>query len=184
MSTRSLIVSILGAGLLCLGQAGIALAKDSTAKQLDENQAIQKDCVGCHVSVTPGIVKQHLDSKHAQPKIGDDEVRCHDCHGDSHTGMEDFAKADMPTLETCAGCHKKQSRQLTEGKHNLAWLAMKSQIAWHGQPGSITETGYRGCSGCHKIGDKSLTGVSQGNSGAVGHDNGEEMAKYRYGNAQ
>jgi len=140
--------------------------------------------VGCHVSVTPGIVKQHLDSKHAQPKIGEDEVRCHDCHGDEHTTMDDFAMAEMPTLATCSTCHKKQSRQLTEGKHNLAWLAMKSQIAWHGQPGSITETGYRGCSGCHKIGDKSLTGVSQGNSGAVGHDNGEEMAKYRYGNAQ
>ncbi len=182
MSTRSLIISILGAGLLCLGQAGIVLAKDS--KQLDDDQIIQKDCVGCHVSVTPGIVKQHLDSKHAQPKIGEDEVRCHDCHGDEHTTMDDYALAEMPTLDTCSTCHKKQSRQLTEGKHNLAWLAMKSQIAWHGQPGSITETGYRGCSGCHKIGDKSLTGVSQGNSGAVGHDNGEEMAKYRYGNAQ
>ena len=182
MSTRSLIISILGAGLLCLGQAGIVLAKDS--KQLDDDQIIQKDCVGCHVSVTPGIVKQHLDSKHAQPKIGEDEVRCHDCHGDEHTTMDDFALAEMPTLDTCSTCHKKQSRQLTEGKHNLAWLAMKSQIAWHGQPGAITETGYRGCSGCHKIGDKSLTGVSQGNSGAVGHDDGEEMAKYRYGNAQ
>ena len=89
MSTRSLIISILGAGLLCHGQSGIVLAKDSTAKQLDENQAIQKDCVGCHVSVTPGIVKQHLDSKHAQPKIGDDEVRCHDCHGETHSTMED-----------------------------------------------------------------------------------------------
>ena len=53
--------------------------------------------------------------------------------------MEDFAKAEMPTADTCGECHKKQTNQHRAGKHNLGWLVMKSQIAWHGQPGAITE---------------------------------------------
>ncbi len=155
------------------------------AKELDEDQVAQKDCVGCHISINPGIVKDHLDSPHANPKIDEDEVRCHDCHGTDHNTMEDFAKATMPTAETCGECHKEQMEEHKDSKHNLAWMAMKSQIAWHGQPGSIAAEGYRGCSGCHKIGDKSLMGVSSGNTDVkLKKDNGEEAAKYRYGNNQ
>ena len=66
--------------------------------------------------------------------------------------------------ETCGECHKKKLKQHRNGKHNLGWLVMKSQIAWHGQPVAITEQGYRGCSGCHKIGEKSLMGVTDGNT--------------------
>jgi hypothetical protein len=99
--------------------------------------------------------------------------------------MEDFAKAKMPTAQTCGQCHEKQLEEHQDGKHNLAWMAMKSQIAWHGQPGSIIDPGYRGCSGCHKIGEKGLMGVTDGNLEAkLSHDGGKEAAKYRYGNAQ
>jgi len=160
------------------------LASVKGGKQLDEDQKAQKDCIGCHVNVNPGIVKQHLDSPHANARVGEDEVRCHDCHGTKHTTMEDHAKAAMPTAETCGECHKQQMNEHKDGKHNLGWLVMKSQIAWHGQPGAITEQGYRGCSGCHKIGDKGLIGVTDGNVGEVKHDGGKEAAKYRYGNAQ
>lgn len=170
-------------GLSQAVMAGEGMA-GSEVKKLDEDQAAHKDCAGCHVTINPGIVKQHLDSPHANPKKAEVEVRCHDCHGTAHNTMEDHAKAEMPTADTCGECHKKQAKQHKAGKHNLGWLVMKSQIAWHGQPGAITEEGYRGCSGCHKIGEKGLIGVTDGNTGAVKKDNGEEAAKYRYGNAQ
>jgi hypothetical protein len=98
--------------------------------------------------------------------------------------MDDYAMAEMPTAETCGECHKKQLKEHRKGKHNLGWLVMKSQIAWHGQPGSITRQGYRGCSGCHKIGEKGLVGVRQGVSGELKSDDGKEQADYHYGNAQ
>ena len=170
---------------ISLGQTGLSLAADMAVKTFDEDQVANKDCVGCHINVTPGIVKQHLESPHANTKKATEEVRCHDCHGVEHKTMEDFAKSKMPTLETCGECHKKQMNQHKAGKHNLGWMVMKSQIAWHGQPGAITEKGYRGCSGCHKIGQKGLMGVTDGNNEAeLKYDGGKEAAGYRYGNAQ
>jgi len=167
-----------------LGPNGTAFAAESGSKTLDSNQEQHKECAGCHVTINPGIVKQHLDSPHANPKKASEEVRCHDCHGTKHTKMDDFDKAEMPTAETCGECHSKQMKQHQAGKHNLGWMVMKSQIAWHGQPGAITEEGYRGCSGCHKIGEKGLLGVTDGNTGEVTSDGGKEASKYRYGNAQ
>ena len=61
---------------------------------------------------------------------------------------------------------------------------MKSQIAWHGQPGSITKQGQRGCSGFHKIGQKGMMGIHQGVQDEIKPDGGREMAQYHYGNAQ
>lgn len=169
--------------LLCFGLSGLTFASTTAAKKLDDDQKSHKDCVGCHVVVTPGIVKQHLDSPHSNTKIAENEVRCHDCHGTKHTTMEDFAKSVMPTADTCGECHKEQLNEHKDGKHNLGWLAMKSQIAWHAQPDAVN--GYKGCTGCHKIGDKGILGVSSGNTDTVvKHDGGKEMAKHRYGNAQ
>ncbi len=182
-SKRSLLYALSGA-LLLFGLSGATVAEEAAVKTLDSNQQTHKDCAGCHVTINPGIVKQHLDSPHANPKKASEEVRCHDCHGSDHNTMEDFAKAKMPTAEVCGECHKKQFKQHSAGKHHLSWFGMKSQIAWHGQPGSITEQGYRGCSGCHKIGEKGLIGIADGNAGELTHDGGKEAAGYRYGNAQ
>lgn len=183
MKLHQLLASTTIAALMLLWHTG-SIA-DSAKKTLDEEQMAYKDCAGCHVTINPGIVKQHLDSPHANPKKVEDEVRCHDCHGTNHKTMDDYAKAEMPTAETCGECHKKQMKQHKNGKHNLGWLVMKSQIAWHGQPGAITQQGYRGCSGCHKIGEKGLMGVTDGNMEATPKsDGGKEASKYRYGNAQ
>ena len=130
------VFSILCGALLFFSQLNLATASEVKTRQLNAEQLAHKDCIGCHVSVTPGIVKQHLDSPHANPKTFD-EVRCHDCHGEDHKTMDDFAKAEMPTAETCGECHKKKLKEHRKGKHNLAWMVMKSQIAWHGQPGAI-----------------------------------------------
>ncbi|MCX5717598.1 MAG: multiheme c-type cytochrome [Nitrospirae bacterium] len=139
----------------------------------------KSECVTCHENVNPGLVKQHLAGKMAQAGID-----CSACHGSAHKTMDDFKNAKMPTPETCKGCHAQRVEQYRAGKHNLAWFAMKTQAAWHGIPASIGKDGYRGCSGCHKMGEKGLVGAAQGNMGAITHDDGTEAAKYRYGNAQ
>jgi len=163
----------------------LLLSGPTMAKTLDDDEKANTKCAGCHVEINPGIVKQHMDGPHANTKKAEDEVRCHDCHGTKHNTMEDFDKAEMPTAEVCGECHKRQFKQHRAGKHNLGWMVMKSQIAWHGQPGAITQQGYRGCSGCHKIGEKGLQGVTDGNMEAeLKRDGGEEASHYRYGNAQ
>ena len=180
---RFMFFTLCGA-VLFAGQLNLAAAETGMkAKTLDEDQLAQIDCVGCHATITPGIVKQHFDSPHANPKT-DEVTSCHDCHGVDHKTMDDHAKSEMPTAETCGECHKEKLKEHKTGKHNLSWMVMKSQIAWHGQPGSITEQGYRGCSGCHKIGEKGLMGVTDGNTGALKSDGGKEASTYRYGNAQ
>ena len=172
---------MLGSLLCGLGFAG-TLQADLRSGTFNDRK--DPDCIGCHVNVTPGIVKQYLDSPMANTDNKEDTVGCTDCHGEDHVTMEDYAKAELPTIDTCGECHKKQRKQVRAGKHNLAWFGMKSQIAWHGQPGSITQEGYRGCSGCHKIGEKGFKGIRDGVAGAIEKDDGEEMAQYHYGNAQ
>lgn len=178
--TLSLILGVILTYALSSSIAFADKAEDAVAKK-----AVNDNCIGCHINVNPGIVKQYLNSPMANPKSKIDIVGCTDCHSDEHKTAEDFSKASMPTPETCGECHEDQVDQLREGKHNLAWVGMKSQVAWHGQPGSIVEEGYRGCSGCHKIGQKDLIveGEGLGSSLAVDEDH-KESAKYRYGNAQ
>ncbi|MCK5716262.1 MAG: hypothetical protein KAH77_02155 [Thiomargarita sp.] len=151
---------------------------------LADKQALNNTCVGCHININPGIIKEFIDSPMANPPEKVDAVVCADCHGNQHTTATDYQKATMPTAETCGECHIQQFEQLREGKHNLAWFGMKSQIAWHGQPTAINQTGYRGCIGCHKIGQKGLMGIAQGVSGQLEYDDGKEIEQYHYGNAQ
>jgi hypothetical protein len=139
----------------------------------------KSECIACHMKVTPGIVSQHLEGR--MSKAG---IDCSDCHGSDHNTADDWAKASMPTAETCAACHEERVEQYRAGKHNLAWFAMRSQAAWPNQPPSIVKQGYKGCSGCHKIGEKGLVGMSLGNPGAITRDGGKEISEYPYGNAQ
>jgi len=182
MRTHILGLFSLPAFLLLLLFSGHSTAAMTTGVYDDTKN---EKCIGCHVNVTPGIVKQHLSSPMANVG-GEDSVGCTDCHGEKHLTMKDHAKAEMPTAETCASeCHKKKLKQMRKGKHNLAWFGMKSQAAWHGLPGSIGKKGYRGCSGCHKLGQKGLMGIQDGNKNAeLKYDGGKEEKNYRYGNAQ
>jgi hypothetical protein len=61
---------------------------------------------------------------------------------------------------------------------------MKTRAAWHRIPPALGEQGYRGCSGCHKIGQKGLVGAMSGNMGPLEYDDGKEESDYRYGNTQ
>lgn len=143
----------------------------------DDNRA----CLDCHSKVTPGVVKDHESSKHSQ---NDDGPDCATCHGMDHKTSKDYKLASMPTPETCANCHDKQVESFKKGKHDLAWFVMKTQAAWHRIPPSLGKQGYRGCSGCHKIGQKGLVGAMSGNMGALTYDDGKEEGEYHYGNAQ
>jgi hypothetical protein len=111
--------------------------------------AAGENCVECHVKSTPGIVQDWQLSAHSKNDVG-----CSDCHGAGHVGVDDTAKAALPTAETCAGCHEERFRQFARGKHALAWTAMKAMPTTHWLPMSLSE-GMKGCGGCHKIGLKS-----------------------------
>ncbi|MCL4523904.1 MAG: cytochrome C [Acidobacteria bacterium] len=105
-------------------------------------------CIECHKNVTPGIVSDWQLSQHSL-----NGVSCDVCHGDQHTTATDFAKALIPTPETCGRCHSMHVAEFSSGKHAKAWAAMKAMPTIHWQPMALTE-GMKGCGGCHKIGLK------------------------------
>lgn len=122
-------------------------------------QEKQSECIDCHKKVTPGIVEQFLSGKMGQSE----DVDCSSCHGDKHKGMDDAHLAEIPTPETCADCHEDQVEQFKAGKHAFAWIAMKAMPMVMHQPIQITgEEGFKGCSGCHKIGLKSEEEIKAG----------------------
>jgi hydroxylamine dehydrogenase len=134
---------VLGA-FLALAGAAATLLTAGTGTAGDKSK-----CVACHEKVTPGIVKQHLSGK--MGKIGLD---CVACHGSDHQSENDVAKAQMPTPETCAKCHEKRVKEYRQGKHALAWVAMKAMPMLNHQPSAVGGGDLKGCSACHKIGDK------------------------------
>jgi len=117
--------------------------------------ALAQECVECHKETTPYIVSDWQLSKHSQ-----NEVTCSVCHGDGHTTAEDVAKVEIPTPETCATCHEDRVEQFKNGKHALAWAAMKAMPTTHWLPMELTE-GMKGCGGCHKIGLKSKDEINE-----------------------
>jgi hypothetical protein len=112
-------------------------------------------CVDCHTRVTPGIVKDWQQSQHNRM-----DIACDTCHGDQHTNNTDFAKAKIPTPDTCAQCHAERVEQFKKGKHSLAWAAMQAMPTLHWQPMALIE-GMKGCGGCHKIGLKSEDDIAE-----------------------
>ena len=122
---------------------------------LSVSGGLADQCTDCHQKVTPNIVTDWQISKH-----NENYVSCSTCHGDEHTTMEDYAKAKIPTPETCADCHEDQVAQFKKGKHALAWMVMEAMPTIHHQPTALTE-GMKGCGGCHKIGLKSEADIAR-----------------------
>jgi hydroxylamine dehydrogenase len=138
---------------LALVLALVALAAPAAAQKKNAPPAAKpgagQGCVDCHTRVNPSIVNDWKASKHSKM-----DVDCVACHGADHTTKDDFAKAKMPTPDTCGGCHDAQVAQFKKGKHALSWAAAKAMPTFHYQPVAIRE-GLKGCGGCHKIGLKS-----------------------------
>ncbi len=112
-------------------------------------------CIDCHKKHQPNIVIDWELSKHSQ-----NDVACATCHGEAHSTEQDYAKAKIPTPETCAECHDTQVEQFSKGKHALAWAAMNAMPTIHHQPAALID-GMKGCGGCHKIGLKSETDIKK-----------------------
>jgi hypothetical protein len=87
-------------------------------------------------------------------------VNCSICHGEEHKSAADFAKAKIPTPETCASCHEDRVNEFKRGKHAFAWAAMKAMPTAHAQPVALME-GMKGCGGCHKIGLKTEAEIAE-----------------------
>ncbi len=68
-------------------------------------------CIECHQAVTPSIVNDWRDSRHAQVL---EPVACPACHGSDHQTLY------MPTPEMCGGCHNRQhSEFLDEARYGF-----------------------------------------------------------------
>jgi uncharacterized CHY-type Zn-finger protein len=112
-------------------------------------RAWSADCIDCHRDVTPQSVRDWELSRHHE-----EGVSCDSCHGESHVGADDVASVEIPTAETCAGCHPDQFEQFARGKHAHAWTAMEVMPTTHALPMALA-SGMKGCGGCHKLGLKS-----------------------------
>src|SRR5579875_347062 len=112
-------------------------------------------CINCHAKISPQIVSDWRLSKHSQRG-----VTCDVCHGDQHKTSADYAKAQIPTPDTCGACHSTQVEEFKRGKHALAWAAMKAMPTFHYQPMAMTE-GMKGCGACHQIGLKSPQEIAE-----------------------
>jgi hypothetical protein len=132
-----------------LALAAPALAQKKPAGKAAPGKAAASACVTCHAKTNPSIVGDWKLSRHAANGVG-----CEACHGDAHKTREDFAKATLPTPDTCGECHDGQVTQFKKGKHAFAWAAVKAMPTFHYQPVAIRE-GLKGCGGCHKLGLKS-----------------------------
>jgi len=117
-------------------------------------------CIECHEKVTPGIVTQFLSGKMGKT------LDCSTCHGSDHKSSEDVAKAKLPSPDSCATCHPKRVKEFREGKHSLAWTVMKAMPMITHQPSAVGGGDLKGCSACHKIGDKAATELKHYGSGA------------------
>ncbi len=112
------------------------------------SEQLNDPCAECHINITPGIVVDWQLSKHSANNVG-----CSTCHGDRHNSMTDFGNAGLAGPEICANCHSSQVEQFRDGKHSLAWGAMKAMPALHWQPMAQVE-GLKGCGACHRVGLK------------------------------
>jgi hypothetical protein len=108
-------------------------------------EAERNACAACHERIQPGIVSDWRLSRHARSLVG-----CEACHGVLHTGSDDAALAQLPTVDTCQKCHELQAAQFRASKHARAWAAVKALPTFHhlsqGAPGDPS-----GCATCHLI---------------------------------
>lgn len=66
-------------------------------------------CVTCHESVTPGVVRDWRESRHSKGVEGK-PVYCNSCHGNDH------AKLRLPDPTVCGKCHATQHAQFQDEK--------------------------------------------------------------------
>jgi hydroxylamine dehydrogenase len=129
---RNAILSVMAAAVVLL--AGIGTAS-----------AVESECENCHAKLTPMLVTDF------NRGVMSETMGCADCHGEGHSGMDDAANAELPTIATCQACHEEKAEQYLAGKHAKGLLAVQALPFSHGQPDAFV-AGQRGCGGCHTLG--------------------------------
>jgi len=123
---------------------------------------VKRECITCHIDVTPNIVSDWHLSKHSK-----NMVSCSVCHGIHHMSEEDVDLVRPVKPRRCGMCHEPQGNQFKAGKHALAWSAMKAMPTAHWQPMALME-GMKGCGGCHKHGLKTEGEIRELKEAGVG----------------
>lgn len=99
----------------------IAFAAAANAKTKGHPEKMgSKDCIECHVDVTPELTAQWEQSAH-----GFTGVKCQVCHGDE----KNFAK--VPSNDKCEGCHSHQIENNTAPKKSCASCHTAHNFAVH-----------------------------------------------------
>jgi len=84
------------------------------------------DCISCHETITPGLVKQWRESKHSHSGIG-----CYNCHQAKESEPDAFEHngvfiASIVTPGDCSRCHTEQYDQFKRSKHANAAKILES----------------------------------------------------------
>lgn len=84
-------------------------------------EPVEDECVGCHEQSTPGIVKLWRESKHSQ--VGTTCVVCHEPREGDPSGRAHFGTGitPVPSPMYCKDCHPEEVEQNARSKH--AWTA-------------------------------------------------------------
>lgn len=139
-----------------------------------EGEFKSDECILCHTVQTPGIVAQWKRSAHAFPPEGKEVVGCDKCHGNNHQ------KLQMPTYNTCGGCHPEQMaghRGGELGSHTHAYHIDVLEVPWQiekpAEEVSACATCHaiaeNRCDGCHTRHDFSLAEARKPNNCGVCH---------------
>ncbi len=104
-------------------------------------------CIECHQGVTPGIVEDWRQSRHARAAPA---VDCSDCHGRDHEQLH------LPTPEVCGACHEQQHGEFrAEARfgfpsHVLAMQRAVDAVHFVDKPKAEVQS----CVQCHSVATK------------------------------
>lgn len=99
-------------------------------------------CVACHRERHPGVVAQHLASRHARQDVG-----CADCHGDDHERI--FREKGRVPASRCGDCHPRETAEFLRSPHADATRQALGAARLTMQ---IPAMQRRGCLACHSQG--------------------------------
>jgi hypothetical protein len=109
-------------------------------------------CIDCHLAVTPKMVEQWAESKHAAGKV--DCLVCHEAQeGDWNYAdhYNDTTIATFPTAGDCARCHQREYDEFSRGKHSaLAMIFFSASFDRTVLEPTIATK--HGCQECHNVG--------------------------------
>ncbi|MBF0421440.1 MAG: hydroxylamine oxidoreductase [Magnetococcales bacterium] len=103
-----------------------------------------EECLECHATLTPGIVKDWRQSRHAR---GENPVDCSACHGHDHQRLR------LPAPAICGQCHPRPVAQMEEEKrygfpsHALALERLTDSSAFAEKP----KAEVAACLHCHSV---------------------------------